>query len=414
MTLLRRIRHHIDEKGLICLFALGFLLVGCQNPSASPPEITETPSSKDQQISGLENTNESNSSETSDQPASNISGKVNETSEVSQKEIHPLDGITLTEGQLLQNDHLTNKTLYLQTLDPSVSYLYPTVSQYRYDLDNQKLELIHTRDPQSNQRVWDFFEKDGHLYESLVTATDDGYCAYITVDGNKIWEGTIIDASITPFFGTNDGIVTFFAWTLEGDSSVETLYQIDSNLEVVPIWSSKTSESNEHMITNSKLHDDYSIPAFTTQGNNGINVYYYRDGKLTSVPYDSVASVVIPIQDGIILGRRNQADIKNFVYDFLDFRDGSISPLKNENGDLGQKNLGAAFDDRLFYVDFDANTNIATVENGELEIQKISNLPSGISNYYRIDDQNVLIYIDAYTSDENQIVHYPHYYIVHL
>lgn len=305
-----------------------------------------------------------------------------------------LNGIQIEESQLIQNNHLSDQTLYFQTLDPSISYLYPTVSQYKYDFQSGEQQLVKSRNPESNERVWDFFEKDGKLYESVISADEKNYYCSITVNGKEICHFILQDLMLAPSFGTFEDNVLVFLRSVENGVPVDSLSNINDRDEIENLWCSLDSGNTETLYLTSSFTDDYSVPVFITQTKDGYSLYFYQNKSLQAVPCPVEASKLIPLEDGVILARRNPESIRDFQYDYLPYGTSEFVPLISSEGVLGQKNFGSAFSHSLLFVDFDATTNQAWLEDNTLYTSGISQLPAGISNYWRLNDSSALVFIE--------------------
>lgn len=95
--------------------------------------------------------------------------------------------VIINENECYERVRESNNTYYFQVLNRQISYLYPTVRQYKMDLHDGNISLIKERDPNSNERVWDFLEFNGVFYESVIVPREDNAYGVIYADGNEIW-----------------------------------------------------------------------------------------------------------------------------------------------------------------------------------------------------------------------------------
>lgn len=327
------------------------------------------------------------------------------------------DLVNPKQNQELQLNHLVNGYLYLQTIDKEVSWLFPTISQYVYDIQDNELREIKKRNSQEDIRVWDFIEKDGKLYESLIYLQNNTLVAEITSDGTSLWKGIISDASRAPKLGIQDGEIFFLSMSMDSqneNTEKATFWRLDSTGTLNKEWDSSELGNSVRIISFTLFRDDYSDVAFLTESENGKEIHYYSDGKICSQVFNGDSGRLVPTDEGIIIASNDLSTPQDMKYSLFSYADQSLKQINSNDRSIGQRNIGSPKNNIFLYLDIDHNTNVAFLENETITALPVEIIPEGISDFWRISDTEYLLQVKQYSLAKDQLEQRPEYYLVDI
>lgn len=329
------------------------------------------------------------------------------------KQIEPLailDGINLGQDEILENNHLHQGVLYFEILNNRYSMIYPTLRQYKYDFNTQQTTLLKERNVEDNERVWDFFENDGILYESVVSFQDDTPIERILVNGTPIWSTSIPDAAYGPTFSFWDGHIYFMTSFFEQDQMVSELFLINGQ-NVEPLWSSN-SENGESMIIRAQTQDDYTPLLFETNAPNGKQIYFFTQNTLQSVFFEEDVMRFESLgQNSLLISRKDAYNPQEMQYHLLNRETLEIRPISSSNPSIGALNAGGGALNTFLFVNQDQGTSIARLQEDALSSQTLD-VPSGVSYYWTLDEKQNVIFVDSYEVIESGMVSHPQYFLL--
>ena len=302
--------------------------------------------------------------------------------------------VIINENECYERVRESNNTYYFQVLNRQISYLYPTVRQYKMDLHDGNISLIKERDPNSNERVWDFLEFNGVFYESVIVPREDNAYGVIYADGNEIWSAPLDGIPSAPLFAIDQGHL-LFATSGPGDIDMRsTVCRINSDQTVTTLWQSGGDSGFTHFKFPTFTNDDLCKLVFQSTLNGKKVIVLVNSEGYETVEFDKDVIRLQPLKDKVFIANRkyDQPDLgETFVadaslaeneYHLLDLTTKEIVPIESPYDEIGNKNVGAgAQNSFLFIRSDDHSTWKAKLQDNQLTIEKLPDIEAGIDYY---------------------------------
>ncbi|WP_019893824.1 hypothetical protein [Allobaculum stercoricanis] len=329
--------------------------------------------------------------------------------------------VIINENECYERVRESNNTYYFQVLNRQISYLYPTVRQYKMDLHDGNISLIKERDPNSNERVWDFLEFNGVFYESVIVPREDNAYGVIYADGNEIWSAPLDGIPSAPLFAIDQGHL-LFATSGPGDIDMRsTVCRINSDQTVTTLWQSGGDSGFTHFKFPTFTNDDLCKLVFQSTLNGKKVIVLVNSEGYETVEFDKDVIRLQPLKDKVFIANRkyDQPDLgETFVadaslaeneYHLLDLTTKEIVPIESPYDEIGNKNVGAgAQNSFLFIRSDDHSTWKAKLQDNQLTIEKLPDIEAGIDYYFRLNDKTALVnvIVDYANNDWSKIKFY--------
>ncbi|MBF0579551.1 hypothetical protein IM774_07135 [Erysipelotrichaceae bacterium RD49] len=331
--------------------------------------------------------------------------------------------LALEPGQMIQNCHVMDKTLYFlatvpNDLEGAAGFIYRTKTLYAYDLANRTLRTLKEIDLDAQEAVVDFFEKDGVLYEAYQTTDDNGWYLHIRINDKEAWSAQVSTVNSTTLFWQPDGSICFLASPMENDPQMErdlrwaTLNRIRPDLSSEILWDSR--DDNNAQIGVASHANDLSTPlVFTSyaQDENGLfdlstsKLNYFDGQSLQSIPCAQV-SVLIPLSQYALISLTDSSEELHA----LNYGDMSLTAVENASG--FQPLNGAGSDgDRFIWAD-QQQTQAAQLKNGVVTSAAIAGLPESHNlSAFQVEEGIDLLaqYIVSNENPESQTISWKYY-----
>lgn len=326
--------------------------------------------------------------------------------------------VIINENECYERVRESNNTYYFQVLNRQISYLYPTVRQYKMDLHDGSISLIKERDPNSNERVWDFLEFNGVLYESVKIPREGNVYGVIYADGKEIWSAPI---NVEPTFVIDNGHLLFVT-SEPGDADMKsTVCRINSDQTVTTLWQSGGDSGFTHFKFPTFTNDDLSKLVFQSTLNGKKVIVLVNAEGYETVEFDKDVIRFQPLDNQVLIVNRKyeQPDLgETFVadaslaeneYHLLDLATKEIDPIESPYDEIGNKNVGAGAQDSFLFAHSDDNSTWkAKLKDNQLTIEKIPDIEAGIDYYFRLNDKTALVnvVVDYANNDWSKIKFY--------
>lgn len=325
------------------------------------------------------------------------------------KQIEPLTILNeenLTSEQQIENNRIHQNILYFQILNNRYSSIYPTIKQYKYDFTSRQTTLLKERNVEENERVWDFFENENNLYESVLSFQDES----ILINGTPIWSAPLANALQAPTFSFQDGKIYFMASFFQQGQIISELYRIDNqNPEL--LWSSN-QENDCSLIARSQTQDDYSPLVFESNSSIGKQIYFLKSDELQSVPFEKDIIRFESLKENIVLiSRENAKNPQLMQYHLLNQETLEITPIFSTDSSIGALNAGGGTLNTFFFVNQNQGTSFARLNGDELISQSID-IPTGTSLYWTLNEKQNVIFVESYETIENEFFRHPQYFLL--
>lgn len=333
--------------------------------------------------------------------------------------------VIINENECYERVRESNNTYYFQVLNRQISYLYPTVRQYKMDLHDGNISLIKERDPNSNERVWDFLEFNGVFYESVIVPREDNAYGVIYADGNEIWRAPLYDTPSAPLFTIDQGHL-LFATSEPGDIDMKsTVCRINSDQTVTTLWQSGGDSGFTHFSSPANTNDDLSKLVFQSTLNGKKVIVIMNPEGYETVEFDKDVIRFQPLDDKVLLVSRKYEQpgmTETFVadpslaeneYHLLDLATKEIDPIESPYDEIGNKNVGAGTQDSFLFTHYDDNSTWkAKLQDKQLLTEQLPDIAAGIDYYFRLNDKTALVnvIVDYANNDWSKI----NFYLVNM
>lgn len=349
---------NFKKKSLIGLLGLALVAAGCSSP-------------KDDKTSSASQT----SSQISESNVSQLDAKMNGQSIL---EVPVLKNIDLAEGQFPGVHHVFNDELYFTVNDPIIEKQYPTVREYKYNLNTDELSVVKERDSASGVVVMDFIEYNGTLYESTWQLDEDGQLGSIKVYAGDtlLWESKSAAMDSIPHFLTVDGSLYVLLSGYSDGAITESLQKINGSTMDL-LWS-HSSDLPEGTIKNPGLEQgNPNCYAFLTDDGNGqkLNVLYKDQVNTMDAP-GQIDSLVM-MGDSVMINSVNAEDPTQMDHELLNASTMELTLLNTGAPGIGQARAGAGTPSNFLYRNQEGQTALAVLNGDTLNSVAIDGLPAG-------------------------------------
>ncbi|MDO4663544.1 MAG: hypothetical protein Q4A59_01530 [Erysipelotrichaceae bacterium] len=317
--------------------------------------------------------------------------------------------VTINENEIYECGRVSNNTYYFQVLNNQISYLYPTVRQYKMDLHDGTISLIKERDPNSNERVCDFLEFNGVLYESVKIPAEDNVYGVIYADGKEIWRAPI---NANPVFAIDQGQLLFTTTEPGGMDAKSSICRINSDQTVTTVWQSGGDSGFTQFTLPTITNDDLSKLVFQSTLNGQKVIVIMNSEGYETVGFDKDVIRFQPLKDQVLMINRS-ASLEGNEYHLLDLSTKEINPIESPYNEIGNKNVGAGAQDSFLFTHYDdSSTWKAKLQDNQLSTEQLPDIPAGISYYFRLNDKTALVnvIVDYANNDWSKV----HFYLVKM
>lgn len=338
-----------------------------------------------------------------------VSEKRFDVNQVTVKSLDIAAQIPLKSGESLSNEHYANGNLYIQVINRPYNWLFPTAGQYKYNLENQQVSLIKERDITSNERVMDFLEYQGVLYETIVSMEGDQLTGSVLADGYPVAKGLLQSAASAPYFASDgQNLYVLSRFVVDGEV-VDEIDQVIDQTSLAALWQSDAQSGLIQANTFINHKDEQAQLIFQTTTH---DLYRIQGDDVRSVRCPQAFVRLQSLGDQVIGMSLDSRDSTVVNYTLFKMEDLSQSSLSSIDHSIGIKITGAGGGDTFLYADLQGNTALARLEGEEILTQKLFDVFPGISSYWRTGESQALVYerelIDGQTSE------IPHYYLIDM
>lgn len=335
--------------------------------------------------------------------------------------------VNIGENECYERVRVFNNTYYFQVLNRKISQSYPTVRQYKMDLRDGTISLLKERDPNREQRVWDFLEFDGVLYESVILPGEDKLYNAIYADGKEIWKEEAYAIPCAPLFAIDHGHLLCTTTGTDELGIKNAVYRIDSDQTMTPIWKSGAGTEFTYLTFPANTNDGMSKLVFQSTLNGKPVVVIVDSNGYETVEFDKKVIRFQSLGDEIVMFSRKKelsgdggkvtGDLSEYMEmecHALNLSTHEIYPVQIPYNQIGNKNVGAgAQDSFLFYHADEKVTYKAKLVDRELKIEKVPDVHPGIPFYFRVNDKVALFNSDDSVTQRNDWSKV-HFYLVDM
>lgn len=331
----------------------------------------------------------------------------------------PLQPQTLgVTGQLSQDvsaytvspQSVVGETFYLQFLYQGMGILLPTVREYAVDLKTDTLTLLKERDPSLNQRVLDFYQKDGHLVENIIgPGPDEQLLLQTVIDDQAVLSLPLAGAwgvmSVSGFAHIQ-GETFFVAAVQENGQSWIRLYRVEGAAgvaeapvsclyEVALDENANTGGLSRGLIPAAMKANTDSL-VFCVMNGAQPQLVLYQNGAVSEIPISAVPFQIVPVENGALTMHYLNDDTTQEVWQFISYVDGQELPVEISPQGTSIRTPGGMNGSTFFFTDASSVPCIATLEGSVIQSKMLDQIPAGLDQFFLTGDGQIFVFAEIY------------------
>lgn len=385
----------------LSILALGMLGTGCTGTSDDSKNSSQMASTASLAGSGSQNPAPSlDSSSKSDSTEPNTTGTFQPLASQPASLETMFDSIALDGSVMVDAVSGVDGKFFFQTLQNGLSpVLFPTSMEYAWDSRTGMLETLKTRDPQSLARVWDFCQKDGVLYESVLEIENDQLLNNIYANDQLVFSKPCAWFEHAARFAFVGGKLQFLTAYTENDQSHLLLASLDHDqVEEIYRLDGDGSTREENLQTGILHQQSPGRICFLTTNNGEQTLVFYDGNSILEAPFEGRVWQIVPLQSGTLVCQAVEDEAGNYLYPWYWYPAGSQEASEIGNWDqvpLLDVNAGAEIGDSFYITGTEGLAYKISYASEGLTLETIDTLPSYYCSFFRLDQDYPLIFIDG-------------------